>query len=385
MDKKIVTAILIALIVISAGTIVIFSGWLGEKDRDKTWASLSAVENDKVYIFTGQTDNIFTRPSPRIVYGVEIIAKIIHSDTFNVSIPYTLADDYVDWVTPLSYNYTECDEPQNEQTSITIVDAENRTICLDAVPLRIVSCSPSITEIVYEIGLGDRLVAVTDYCNWPQDVTARKDNGTLATIGGYITPSIESIAEADSDIVLLDKGVQAQMDMLSQLEDLDLKVVVLHKGLTFDEVYKNIKLVGTACGEGDRADGLITAMKAKLDGIQETIGDDVDKPTLAFAVWLDPIYLGGNGTFAHEMMTRALGKNIYSDVAGWPEIGLESLLERDPEFLLISMMALPASPDQIIQDLKEGSLSSSASIMADNSSVIGLGTDLIVGMKDALV
>ncbi|HOO04554.1 MAG TPA: hypothetical protein PLJ11_07535, partial [Methanomassiliicoccales archaeon] len=67
------------------------------------------------------------------------------------------------------------------------------------------------------------------------------------------------------------------------------------------------------------------------------------------------------------------------------EIGLESLLERDPEFLLISMMALPASPDQIIQDLKEGSLSSSASIMADNSSVIGLGTDLIVGMKDALV
>ncbi|MCG7844758.1 MAG: hypothetical protein MIO90_04945, partial [Methanomassiliicoccales archaeon] len=66
---------------------------------------------------------------------------------------------------------------------VTLMDAAGRNVTTAEAPARIISCSPSLTEIVYALGLGDRLVAVTDYCDWPADVNVRKDNGSLSTIG----------------------------------------------------------------------------------------------------------------------------------------------------------------------------------------------------------
>jgi iron complex transport system substrate-binding protein len=239
---------------------------------------------------------------------------------------------------------------------VTLVDAEGRNVTTAEAPVRIISCSPSLTEIVYALGMGDRLVAVTDYCDWPADVNVRKANESLSTIGGYYTPSIEAVVEADGDIILVDQGVQAQLDMIPQMEDLQLNAIVLHKGLTFDEVYQNIAMIGEICWEEESAEQLIESMQDRMTEIQETIGVVDEKPTVTFAVWLEPIYLSGNGTFSHQMMTTAMGENAYSDETAWPEIGLESLLERDPEYILVSMMYLPTPAEDILADMKNDTL-----------------------------
>lgn len=239
---------------------------------------------------------------------------------------------------------------------VTVTDARGRNVTTASIPLRIVSCSPSSTEIVYSLGIGERLVAVTDHCDWPEDVVTRKGNGSLASIGEYYIPNVEKIVEAEPDIVLLDNGVQAQLDMMPQLNTLGINYIVLYKGLTFDEVYDNIALIGGICWEDHAADELTDSMKDRISGIQDAIGDATEKPTVVFAVWLEPIYLSGNGTFSHDMMTLALGTNAFSDMTSWPEVSVESLLDRQPDYLLVSMMYLPETGEQILQDLANDTL-----------------------------
>lgn len=243
-----------------------------------------------------------------------------------------------------------------EEGPVSVIDANGRTVTTDEAPTRIVSCSPSLTEMVYAMGIGQRLVAVTDYCDWPADVNARKANETLASVGGYFTPSVEEVIAADADLILIDKGVQAQMEMLTQLENAELNVIVLDKGTTFDEVYDAMLMIGEICWVKEEAEDLIDSMQERLSAIEDEIGDVEEMPTMTFAVWLDPIYLSGNGTFSADVMSHAKGENVYSNLTGWPDVSVESLLETDPDYLVVSMMYLPSPGEEIISDLENDTI-----------------------------
>ncbi len=239
---------------------------------------------------------------------------------------------------------------------VTVIDAEGRTVTTNEAPERIVSCSPSLTEMVYAMGIGERLVAVTDYCDWPAEVNTRKTAGTLTSVGGYFTPSVEAVIAADGDLILLDRGVQAQMDMLTQLENAGLNVIVLDKGTTFDEVYDAMLMIGEICWVKEEAEDLIDSMNDRLTAIETQVGDIEELPTMTFAVWLDPIYLSGNGTFAADVMGHAKGENVYDNLTGWPDVSVESLLETDPDYLVVSMMYLSSPGEEIISDLENDTI-----------------------------
>ncbi|HNU36237.1 MAG TPA: ABC transporter substrate-binding protein, partial [Methanomassiliicoccales archaeon] len=231
----------------------------------------------------------------------------------------------------------------------------------------------SMTEIVYALGIGDRLVAVTDYCDWPADVNARKANGSLAVAGGYFTPSVEGIIAAEGDLIMIDKGVQAQIDMLPQLDGANLKYIVLDKGLTFDEVYETIMMIGEICWAEDEAEDLIDSMNDRLANIEEAIGDVEEMPTLSFAVWLDPIYPSGNGTFAADVMSHAKGLNVYGNLTGWPEVAVDSMLDLDPDYLVVSMMYLTSPGEEIISDLENDTIWSELSAVQNKRVYIMTG------------
>jgi iron complex transport system substrate-binding protein len=243
-----------------------------------------------------------------------------------------------------------------EEGPVTVIDAEGRTVTTSEAPQRIVSCSPSLTEMVYAMGIGERLVAVTDYCDWPADVNARKADGTLASVGGYFTPSVEAVIAADGDLILIDRGVAAQMEMLTQLENAGLNVIVLDKGTTFDEVYEAMLMIGEICWVKEEAEDLIDSMSDRLAALEAEVGGIEEMPTMTFAVWLDPIYLSGNGTFAADVMAHARGDNVYDNLTGWPDVSVESLLETDPEYLVVSMMYLPSPGEDIISDLENDTI-----------------------------
>lgn len=255
---------------------------------------------------------------------------------------------------------------------VSVIDANGRTVTTSEAPVRIVSCSPSMTEIVYALGIGDRLVAVTDYCDWPEDVNARKANGSLTVAGGYFTPSVEGIIAAEGDLIMIDKGVQAQIDMLPQLDGADLKYIVLDKGLTFDEVYETIMMIGQICWAEDEAEDLVDSMDARLAEIEERIGD-VEMSSLCFAVWLDPIYPSGNGTFAADVMSHAKGLNVYANLTGWPEVAVDSMLDRDPDYLVVSMMYLMSPGEEIISDLENDTIWSELSAVQNKRVYIMTG------------
>ena len=256
---------------------------------------------------------------------------------------------------------------------VTLIDAAGRNVTTAEAPVRIVSCSPSLTEIVYALGIGDCLVAVTDYCDWPEDVNVRKGNGSLTSVGGYYTPSVEAVTGADGNLILIDMGVQAQMDMVPQLENLEQNVIVLDKGKDFEEVFSNIAMIGEICWMKKEAEQLIDSMKDRLVDIQEMIGTEEAEPTLAFAVWLEPIYLSGNGTFTQDVIGNAQGENVYSDMTGWPQVSVESLLERDPDFLLVSMMYLATPGEDIIQSLQNDTVWSELSAVKNDRVYIFTG------------
>lgn len=256
---------------------------------------------------------------------------------------------------------------------VSVIDANGRTVTTKEAPTRIVSCSPSMTEIVYALGIGDHLVAVTDYCDWPADVNARKANGSLIVAGGYFTPSVEGVIAAEGDLIMIDKGVQAQMDMLPQLDNTGQKYIVLDKGVTFDEVYLTILMIGEICWVKEEAEDLIESMNDRLENIEAIVEDVEDIPTLSFAVWLDPIYPSGNGTFAADVISHARGMNVYNDQVGWPMVAVDSMLDRDPDYLVVSMMYLPTSGEEIISDLENDTIWSEMSCVQNKRVYIMTG------------
>ena len=96
-------------------------------------------------------------------------------------------------------------------------------------------------------------------------------------------------------------------------------------------------------------------------------------PSLAFAVWLDPIYPSGNGTFAADVMAHAKGVNVYSDLTGWPEVAVDSMLDRDPDYLVVSMMYLMSPGEEIISDLENDTIWSEMSAVQNKRVYIMTG------------
>ncbi len=250
---------------------------------------------------------------------------------------------------------------------ITVTDAQGRKVTTSVAPMRIVSCSPSLTEIVYSLGMGDRLVAVTDFCDWPAEVVERKGNSSLVSVGAYFYgANIDVIIGADADLVLLDGGVSAQLAQLDQLADAKINTLVLHPGTNFDEVYSNIDLIGTLCWAEESSDSLIQSMQDRIGAIQDRIGEVDEMPSVAFAVWLGqnndgPVSVAGNLTFSQDTISSAMGRNAYENETGWPSINLESILTEDPDYILVSLMYVEVSTEQVLHELQNHTLWSSTS------------------------
>lgn len=254
----------------------------------------------------------------------------------------------------------------DEISPVTVVDAEGRNVTTEAAPTSIVSCAPSLTELVYSLGMGDLLVGVTTSCNYPSDVNTRLANGSLVTIGGYWTPTVEAIVDTNASIVLMDQGVPAQLALIDQLELLGMTVVVMYQGSTIDQVFDNIELMGKICWVEDAADDLVDDMNEGLEVVENTIDGSDDNATVAFCCWLDPIYAAGNDTYVHEMIVLAGGVNSFESSTAWPTISMEGMLDADPDYIIVTGMMYETSGEAVLQYLRNDSLWSTLTAVQNN-------------------
>jgi iron complex transport system substrate-binding protein len=220
----------------------------------------------------------------------------------------------------------ETDQTASEASiyPLTMVDSSNRTITIESEPETIVSAVPSNTEIVYALGMGEKLSGVSVYCNYPEEALS------VEKIGDYNGPNFELIINLEPDIFL---GAYIDEAAISQLENAGIKVILINPG-NVSETYETILMIGDIIGASEEAKELVSNMQAKQNQIVDRVKGYASK-TVFFEIWHDPLMSAGPGSFINEMIQLANGKNIADDAeSAYPEYSLEKLISMNPQVYL---------------------------------------------------
>ncbi len=234
--------------------------------------------------------------------------------------------------------------PPTPTFPITVTDDLGRKITIDKLPQRIVSLAPSNTEILFALGLENRIVGVTSYCNYP-DAARKKPK-----IGGFYPPDIERVIAQKPDLVLAAKI--HDKTVLPRLEKLGLTVLVLAPK-TLDEILNNITLIGKISGKSQEANLLVTNLSQRIKAITtktEKLPPE-QYPRVLYVVWHDPIWTMGGDNFQDDVIRKAGGKNIFAtDFPEWRIVSLEEVLTRNPQIIIVSGMG--ATRELIFSSIK---------------------------------
>lgn len=230
---------------------------------------------------------------------------------------------------------------------LTINDQTDRTVTVPEEPKRIISLAPSNTEILFAIGLGDRVVGRTDYCNYPPEVEG------IPSVGGFSTPDLEQVIALEPDLVL---ATSMHDEIVLQLEEHEIPVIVLSPQ-TIDDILDSIEIVGTATGAEEATAELTTDMGNRIEAVKaktEDLGPE-EIVSSCFVVWHDPLMLAGGDTIYEELIKTAGGSNIVSDQEGYPSIDLEQIVLIDPQVIIVGV-GMGSGEDLPLQYLLEESL-----------------------------
>lgn len=209
-------------------------------------------------------------------------------------------------------------------------DGVGRTFTLKAAPERIVSLSPAHTETVFALGLGDKLVGRTTYCDRPQEALE------IQSVGDAFNLNLEKIVSLKPDIVLCAGSKDFEAQHVTDIERLGIPVYVSGPS-TVDEVLSDIKLLSSALGVKEEGKILSERLKKEIEGFDEE--DIEEKPTVFFALDKD-LWTVGPGSFIDDVIEVSGGHNVVSDLdtdMQYLQISMEELLRLDPQILLIAV------------------------------------------------
>lgn len=210
----------------------------------------------------------------------------------------------------------------------TFIDGKGREVTIDSEPMRVVTLAPSMTEMVYALGLGDKLVGRTKYCNYPEEAL------TVENVGSLTEPNIESIIALNPDLVLM--STHASEEVVAKFDEAGLKVAILTQQESFDGVYTLIEQMGMIFSAQEAAEVLVTDMKNDVAEVLALV-EGIEKKSVYYVVGYGEYgdYTATGDTFIHEMLEMAGGSNIASDGTSW-SYNMESIIEKDPEYLICS-------------------------------------------------
>jgi len=214
---------------------------------------------------------------------------------------------------------------------VTITDGMGREVTIESEPMTIVTMAPSMTETIYALGLGDRLVGRTDYCNYPEAALS------VGSIGSLREPNLEAIIALNPDLILM--STHASEEVLAKLDEAGLKTAVLTAQESFDGIYEIVNQTAMLFNVADKATELVSAMQADVTTVLELV-KDVEKKSVYYVVGFGEYgdYTATGDTFIHEMLEMAGGTNIAADGESW-SYNLETIIEKDPEYIICSELS----------------------------------------------
>jgi len=208
------------------------------------------------------------------------------------------------------------------EDSRMFTDVLNREVEIIGTPQRAISLTPAVTEILFELGLGEKVVGVTEFCNYPEAAQGKP------AMGDFANPNIELIVAAEPHIVFVAAGVQ--VEIIERLEQLGITVFCLDAE-SVHQVIANIRITGEIMGVSEAAQILANEMQDRVDIVVSKVQGQ-ERPVVFFEIWDEPLMTAGPDSFIHNLIELAGGQNLAADTGSrFPQLSMEILFERDPD------------------------------------------------------
>ena len=218
-------------------------------------------------------------------------------------------------------------ENQSSSTSefpLTITDFVGREVTIEEEPERIVSLAPSVKELIFAVGAGDKVVGVTDYDTYPEEVA------DIPKVGGFSGTNIEMVTAQEPDLIFA--STLSGQEEVEALENLGIPVLVV-EAKSIDQIYESINLISSINNAEEKGNEIINEMKSKIDEISNKVKDK-EKVNVFYLVDANGNWTAGKGTFIDEIINLAGGNNIASDTDGWVQYSLEEIVNKNPDVII---------------------------------------------------
>ncbi len=218
-------------------------------------------------------------------------------------------------------------ETANEGATREVTDDAGRRVSIPANVDRVVSLAPNLTEIVFAVGAGNRLVGRTSYCDFPAEAKA------VAEVGDTLHPSLERIIALKPQVVLVSTASQLEV-FTQQLKGQNIAVFVTDPH-DLEGVFSSIERIGEIVGEKDQANLLLQKLRERTNAVEKAVSQ---KPPVKvfYQVSGEPLYTAGRDSFVTDLMRRAGAASVTADVPGaWPKYSNESALAARPDAIIL--------------------------------------------------
>lgn len=224
----------------------------------------------------------------------------------------------------------EVEKVSGDNFPVTITDDANREVTIEEQPETIVSIQASNTEIAFALGLGDKIIGVSDYDNYPAEVLE------ITKVGGQDI-NAELVLSLLPDMALVtDYHYNTHPQILQQFEEAGIDVIVVGSATSFEDVYSTIEMIGKATGSATEAEGIITDMKERHQAIKDKAAASITEKK---RVWVEvspapDIFTTGQNTFMHEMLESIQAVNVAEDQDGWVKVNEEEIVKLNPDVII---------------------------------------------------
>ena len=268
-------------------------------------------------------------------------------------------------VYPGSIEWVHLDAPYDydpEEFTITswsyVAEGEEPTVAVDysgnpiygyQQKFRVVSLSPSITEILASVKAENVVVGVDSYSNYPQSIADAAASGDIAVVGSYTSPSFELITGTNPDVVFADSSQRSHTNMVSQLRSASVDSVLLYPGEDLESIMDNIFIVGTVINYGMAAEEVIDDTYEVIDLLADKVFTPEAGGTVDLMISLDPDispWVSGSDTYMSSISSLFNSNNVFSEWGGWVHLTSDRIPYANPEKIIIITTEYSATQEE---------------------------------------
>jgi iron complex transport system substrate-binding protein len=215
-----------------------------------------------------------------------------------------------------------------EAQEITVKDDLGFAFEITSPPQRIISLAPNITETLFALGLGDKVVGVTRYCDFPEEAMKKEK------IGGMVDPNLEKIIALKADLIIGFRG--NPLATIERLRNLNLPLFVLDTGTTIESTLSIVKKIGTITHAEKRAELFIHSLRERYEEILTALRGVKEEPKVFLSLYGTGLWTCGKESFLDDLVQKARGMNIARNIPRkWLSYSREQLIHEDPDVIII--------------------------------------------------